>query len=158
MSTQKLVVTAVRAESVPLNDAATMPMEKSTSTSVPIHPDAVNIGISSSLSAGNAIPSLLASNRKSTPRERKSRLTGKKKKPPTQRSFCASHNDLQVRFFCIMCWSRPVITTTMNIPLRNCLKKFCVETKSSNTKIRLWGLAATAEIASPTVMSSFPIA
>ena len=49
-----------------------------------------------------------------------------------------------------MCWSSPVIATTMNIPLKNCLKKFWVDMKSSNTKMRLWLSAATADTASPT--------
>ena len=63
-------------------------------------------------------------------------------------SFCASRNDLQVRFFCIMSWSRPVITTTMKMPLRNCFQKYWRDMGSSNTKMRLRGSSATAFTAS----------
>ena len=32
-------------------------------------------------------------------------------------------NDLQVRFFCIISWSRPVIAIVMNAPLKTCFQK-----------------------------------
>ena len=68
-------------------------------------------------------------------------------------SFCASRSVLQVRFFCIMSWSSPVITTTMNTPLKNCFQKFCRDTQSSKTNTRLWPLSITAPIAWPRLMS-----
>ena len=56
MSTQKLVVRAVMAESALENDAATTPMVKSTTTVVPNWPVAANMGSSSSPDAGMAMP------------------------------------------------------------------------------------------------------
>ena len=37
--------------------------------------------------------------------------------------FCASFRLRQLRFFCIMSWSRPVMTMVMKMPLRNCFQK-----------------------------------
>ena len=36
--------------------------------------------------------------------------------------FCASRKLLQVRFFCIMSWSRPVMVMVMNMPLSSCFQ------------------------------------
>ena len=69
-------------------------------------------------------------------------------------SFCASRNVLQVKFFCILSWSSPVITITMKIPLRNCFQKFCLDAQSSMTKRRDIGLSLTACTASAAVISS----
>ena len=72
-------------------------------------------------------------------------------------SFCASRNVRQVRFFCIMSWSRPVITTTMNTPLRNCFQKKLGDCQSSTTKMRLKLLSRTARTASAGERSSFAV-
>ena len=56
MSTQKLVVNAVIAESAEENEAATMPSVNSTTTVSPSPPVAANMGSSSSPLAGNATP------------------------------------------------------------------------------------------------------
>ena len=37
--------------------------------------------------------------------------------------FWASRRDLQVRFFCIMSWSKPVMEIVMKIPATNCFQK-----------------------------------
>ena len=78
MSTQKLVVMAVSAESALLNDAATMPMVNSTTTAVPSSPVAANMGSSSSLLAGRSTPLACANSTSSTPSDMKSRLAGTK--------------------------------------------------------------------------------
>ena len=81
ISTQKLVVSDVSAESALLNEAATIPMVKSTTTAVPKFPVAANIGSSSSPDAGSGMPWRPANITSSTPSERNSRLVGRKAKP-----------------------------------------------------------------------------
>ena len=81
MSTQKLVVSAVSAESAEENAAASTPMVKSITTAWPSSPEAANIGSRSSPCAGSAMPSWRASIESSMPSERKSRLAGRKAKP-----------------------------------------------------------------------------
>ena len=72
-------------------------------------------------------------------------------------SFCASRNERQVRFFCIMSWSSPVMTITMKMPLKNCFQKFCRDTQSSHTHMRLCSFWAMAFTASPTLMPKAPV-
>ena len=67
ISTQKLVVSDVRAESALLNDEATMPMVKKTTTGKPSVPMAANIGSSSSPEDGSVEPLPAASWTRSTP-------------------------------------------------------------------------------------------
>ena len=81
ISTQRLVVIAVNAESALEKLAATMPMVNSTTTKVPITPDAANIGNRSSGACGSATPCFCASIISNTPRLRKSKLAGTKAKP-----------------------------------------------------------------------------
>ena len=73
-------------------------------------------------------------------------------------SFCASRRVLQVMFFCIMSWSRPVITITTKMPLRNCFQKFWRLAQSSNTKTRLCGSAVTLATTSWKSRLRLPIA
>ena len=157
MSTQKLVVRAVSAESALENEAATMPMVKNTVTRSPNEPVAANMGRSSSPACGRGVPFFAASRHKSTPSDIKSRLAGTKATPYVHMSFCASRSDLQVRFFCIISWSRPVMTMTMKMPLRNCFQKYCLDIGSSKTKIWLRLSAAIAATASPIPISNWPI-
>ena len=56
MSTQKLVVRAVMAESALEKEAATTPMVNSTTTVVPNMPVAANMGSNSSPDDGSAMP------------------------------------------------------------------------------------------------------
>ena len=47
--------------------------------------------------------------------------------------FCASRKFLQVKFFCIISWSRPVMVIVMNMPLNTCLTQnlLCVQSVSN---------------------------
>ena len=81
ISTQKLVVRAVSAESALLKQAATIPMVNKMVTVVPNFPVAANIGSRSSVLAGNSHPCCWVSMMSNTPKLRNSRLAGTKKKP-----------------------------------------------------------------------------
>ena len=72
-------------------------------------------------------------------------------------SFCASRRVRQVRFFCIISWSSPVITITTKAPLRNCFQKFCLLIQSSITNMRLCSSVAIALTASVADIPSCPI-
>ena len=50
--------------------------------------------------------------------------------------FCDSRESRQLRFRCIMSWSRPVMAIMVNMPARNCLKKYCLSFTSSKKNIR----------------------
>ena len=63
--------------------------------------------------------------------------------------FLASLMFLQLRFFCIISWSRPVITMVMKAPLRKCLKKWFSACQSPNTQILESLPAVTLPIISP---------
>ena len=80
-STQKLVVSAVSAESALENDAATIPMVNSTTTVWPNSPVAANMGRSSSPCCGSATPCRWARMVSRTPSERNMKLAGTKAKP-----------------------------------------------------------------------------
>ena len=136
MSTQNEVVSAVRAESALLNAAAMIPIVKNTKILSPNMPDVQNIGRMSSLKAGRGIFCCPAKVSKRTPNDRKRKLTGVNANPYVYMFFWASLKLLHERFFCIMSWSNPVMTIVMKIPLKNCLKKFCVLCQSPNSKIR----------------------
>ena len=81
ISTQKLVVSAVRAESALLKAAATMPNANNTCTAMPNCPVAAYMGSNSSPLAGKATPWRPASTTSSTRSAMNSRLTGTKAKP-----------------------------------------------------------------------------
>ena len=152
-----MVVRAVSEESMVLNDADTMPMMNSSWAVLPNQPEAANMGSSSSGDWGRAMSCWVANCMSRMPRHRKSRLTGTKANPYVQTSFWASRRVLQVRFFCIMFWLRPVITITINAPLTNCFQKFCFDIQSSKTNMRLWLSLAMACTASPKSISSLPV-
>ena len=52
------------------------------------------------------------------------KLTGTKAMLNERKFFLASCTFLRLRFFCIISWSRPLITIVMNAPDMNCLKKW----------------------------------
>ena len=102
MSTQKLVVKAVSAESALLNAAAIIPIVNSTNTPFPKWPSAQNKGKMSSPFTGKSIPSRDAKANSRTPTPRNSIFKGMNEKPYEHMSFCASCRFLHVRFFCII--------------------------------------------------------
>ena len=72
---------AVSAESALENEAAMIPMVKSTTTGIPSTPVAANIGSRSSPEAGKAIPIFEVKRTRRTPRQRNRRLAGTKATP-----------------------------------------------------------------------------
>ena len=81
ISTQKLVVRAVRAESALLNDAATIPIVNSITTVSPNFPEAANIGRSESPDEGRGLPVFVANITSNIPSPKKRALAGTKAKP-----------------------------------------------------------------------------
>lgn len=81
ISTQKLVVRAVRAESALLNDAATIPIVNSITTVSPNFPEAANIGRSESPDEGRGLPVFVANITSYIPSPKKRALAGTKAKP-----------------------------------------------------------------------------
>ena len=77
------------------------------------------------------------------PRKSRSRLNGTKQLPYSNIFLRASDRLRQERVVCIISCDSPVMATTINIPLKNCLKKFLSLTKSSTTNVRLRPLPTT---------------
>ena len=135
-------------ESTVLNEAAVSPKMNNTVVVLPSCPVAANITSNWSGLSGREMPSCCESIVSNTPSESNRRFTGTKAMPYVHMSFCASRSVLHVRFFCIMFWFSPVMTTTINAPLTNCFQKFWRLSQSSNTNIRAWALEVTASTVS----------
>ena len=135
ISMQKEVVNAVRAESALEKAAAMIPMLKKITTAAPKYCVA-NMGSISSPNAGKAIALAMASTGTTIHSVRNSKVTGMKAMPYDCILFCDSFSVRHDRCYCIMSWSSPDMTMVIKIPLRNCVKKFCVVNQSSKTKIR----------------------
>ena len=63
--------------------------------------------------------------------------------------FCESRKFLQDNDLCIISWSSPVIAIRVNIPPKNCLKKYCGWFGSSKWNILDIPLSLTAGMMSP---------
>ena len=69
------------------------------------------------------MPFSSAKRNSSAPSARNSRFTTTNTALKLNMFFCASRMLRQLRFFCIMSWSRPVMAMAMNMPARNCFQK-----------------------------------
>ena len=119
-STQTEVVRAVKALSALDKAAATRPSRNRMGKAQPMLDFKATVAKSKS-ARSTAVPvaSVCISSR--APSDKNNRLTNTKTTEKDATFNWASRRFLQLKFFCIMSWSNPVMHSEMNAPAMNCL-------------------------------------